>query len=146
MLRQTLHRPNETLERLHTWRNDLLGSQPLNGGLDERQGAVAFERQREQLTSERVQLWPAAVLEAELATQFVQVLEDGVVALAVLLEDVGVNTDLLRDVRTTRRGTSGTSASVRPGNLRSPRWTARPNRLARRRRRPMISRSRADSV
>ncbi|MDQ6669430.1 MAG: hypothetical protein M3069_01470, partial [Chloroflexota bacterium] len=72
-----------------------MGSQPLNGGLDERQGAVAFERQREQLTSERVQLRPAAVLEGELATQFVQVLEDGVVALAVLLEDVGVNTDLL---------------------------------------------------
>ena len=36
---------------------------------------VALKRQREQLTSERVQLWPAAVLEAELATQLVQVLK-----------------------------------------------------------------------
>jgi hypothetical protein len=62
-----------------------------------------------------VQLWPAAVLEAKLATQLV--LEDGVVALAVLLEGIRVDGELVGDVRTTRLGTSGTAAKVRPGNL-----------------------------
>ena len=46
-----------------------------------------------------MELWPAAILKPELTAQFVEVLEDGVVALAVLLEDGWIDVNLLGDVR-----------------------------------------------
>jgi len=97
-LGQTLHTPDETLQRGHAGRDDLLGPQALDAGLDQWQRPIAFQRQWQQLLAKGVQLWPAAVLETKLAAQLVEVLEDGVVALAVLLEDGWIDVNLLGDV------------------------------------------------
>jgi hypothetical protein len=97
-LGQVLHRPDEALQGGHAWRDDLLGPQAFNGCLDQWQRAITLERQRQELTPEHAQLWPAAVLEPELAPQLVEVLEDGVVAFAILFEDGWVDANLLRDV------------------------------------------------
>jgi hypothetical protein len=70
--------------------NDPLRSQALNGGLDQWQRAITFEHQREQVSAEGMQLWPTAIGESELAAQLVQVLENRVLALAVVFEDIGI--------------------------------------------------------
>jgi hypothetical protein len=73
-LGQTLHTADETLQRGDARRDDLLGPQALDAGLDQWQRSIVFQRQRHQLLAKGVRLWPAAVLETKLAAQLVEVL------------------------------------------------------------------------